>query len=407
MKSLTREVNWLGQATAQADDQALARVVRMLDGLKDRGAADQVLAMARQRLRALRPARPLGFMRVLFLPLDGVIIASPRWRRGEPQVPRSALAPLAQLVHLRLGAQAEQVAGACEGRTTANLADVAKLGQLLWPLAAQALPTASPPGWDETGLNAADYAAIAALCRPLWQHGEVLWAAMAAGPEGPSETLARAALLAVLPAGPAAVTAALASIMARAAHPGQVAMLAAQLEPQCRAAAQTALDRVLEEEPPALDLLDIATATAAAAGLAARLEDLERCSLIHGERQRRLAGLRRAADEACRERFLTGAEAQVMQPAGQLLAAATVSDGAVVQLENGARLLRSMEQVGRRLGSGPAYDKALAAMTEALVRLAPLASQDSTALRLMDLARLVEILNGPDAAMQLLAAARA
>ena len=405
MTALTREVNWLGQATAQADDQALTRVVQMLDGLKDRGAADQVLAQARERLRALRPARPLGFMRVLFLPLDGAIIASPRWRRGEAQVPRSALAPLAQLVQQRLGAQAAQLAQACEGRTTAQLAEVAQLGQQLWPVAAQALPASPPLGWAEAGLNPADYAGIAALCRPLWQHGEAVWAAMAAGPAGPPEALARAALLAVQPAGPQALGAALAGILTRAANPGRVAMLAAQLEPQCRATAQAALDRVLDQAPPQLDLLDLAGAARAAAALAARLEDLEHCALIHGERQRRLAALRRAADEACRERFLAGVEAQVMLPASRMLASGAASDAAVGQVEAGARQLRGLEQVGRRLGGGGAYDKALATLHEALARLAPMA-QGEAGLRLMDLARLVEILNGPEAAMQLLAAPR-
>jgi hypothetical protein len=402
--SLTREVNWLGKATAQADDQALARVVQMLDGLKDRGAADQVLAQARQRLRALRPARPLGFMRVLFLPLDGAIIASTRWRRGEPLVPRSALAPLAQQVQLRLGPQAEHLANICAGHTTADLAEVTRLGAALWPVAAQSLPAAVPPAWEETGLSGADYAGIAALCRPLWQQGELIWAAMAAGPEGPPEALARAALEAVVPTGPLPLAAALAALVGRAASPGQVAMLAAQLDPQCRGAAQEALDRLLDTTPPQLDLLDLAGATAAAAALVVRLDDLEGCSLIHGERQRRLAGLRRAADEACRERFLAGVEAQLMLPAGQMMAAATVSDAAVQALENGARQLRGLEQVGRRLGAGSAYDKALATMMEALGRLAPMAGAGAGDLRRMDLARTVEILCGPDAAMRMLEA---
>jgi hypothetical protein len=216
--------------------------------------------------------------------------------------------------------------------------------------------------------------------------------------------MVRAALQAVVPAGLHPLTAALAVLVGRAANPGQVAMVAAQLEPQCRAPAQEALDRILDVPPPQLDLLDLAAATAAAAALVARLEDLERCSLIHGERQRRLLGLRRAADEACRERFLAGIEAQVMGPAGQMLASGAVNDAAVQALETGARQLRALEQVGRRLGGGGAYDKAMAAMTEALARLGPIAGTGPDDLRRMDLARLVEILSGPDAAMQMLAA---
>ena len=403
MKQPAREVTWLGQAMAQADDGTLTRVVQMLDGLQDRGAADLVLAAARQRLRALRPARPLGFTRVLFLPLDGVIIASAQWRRGEALVPRSALPSLAKLVQQRLAQQAVEVVAACAGRTTSDMAEVARLGQQLWLPAAAALPALPPSDWPETGLSAADYTAIAALCRPLWQHGALLWAAIAAGPDGPPEAMARSALLAILPAGPLALAAALAAIIARAANPGQMAMLAVQLEPQCRVAAQAVLDRVLDEPLQALDLLDLSAAADAAAGLAARLDELERCTLIHGERQRRLAALRRAADEACRERFLAGMEAQIVLPTGQMLTGGAASDAAVGSLERTALQLRGLEEVGRRLGGAVAYDKALATLTETITRLAPMAGQAATDLRLMDLARLVEILCGPDAATRLLA----
>jgi hypothetical protein len=177
------------------------------------------------------------------------------------------------------------------------------------------------------------------------------------------------------------------------------------LDPQCRAQAQQALDRVLDEPLPQLDLLDLANAAAAGASLAARLQDMEGCGLIHGERQQRLAMLRRAADEACRERFLAGAEAQLVTPAGHLLAAPQVTDAEARALETDARQLRVLQEVGRRLGGAAGYDKALAALQEALTRLAPLAGGAGAAgLRRMDLARLVEILCGPEAAAQVLAA---
>src|SRR5918993_3946884 len=92
-----RAMVWLGQAVTRADDVALGRVVALLDGLKDRGEADELLARARHRLQGLRPPRPLAFTRLLFVPLDGVIVPPSKWRRGEGQVPRSALPALAAI----------------------------------------------------------------------------------------------------------------------------------------------------------------------------------------------------------------------------------------------------------------------------------------------------------------------
>jgi hypothetical protein len=395
------ELNWLSNAAARANDGALAKVVSMLDQLQQRGEADAVLATVRQRLRGLRPARPLGFTRLLFLPLDGAIVPSARWRRGEPSLPRSALPPLAAEVQRQLGAAAETVMARCEGRTTRDTAAAAEIGATLWPEAALLLPRQPPAEWQECGLTAADYTAIADLCRALWQNGPALLAAMAAGEQGPPLELAEAALQPMQAAGPQAMIAALGSVLLRAREPGRVATLAARLEPAVRPAAQAALERMVDDPLPPLDLLDTGGAVQAMEGLLARLDDLAECGLLAGERQHRVTLLRRAADEACRERFLAGAEAEVVAPAARLLAAPQVEPAAVTALEQGARELRALQQAGRRLGGAAAYDKAMEAVSTALAALAP-AARGGNALRRMDLARTVEILCGPDAAQRLL-----
>ncbi len=403
MSGMLREVTWLSQAAAQANDQALAKVVGMLDGMKDRGEADQVLAMVRQRLRAQRPARPLGFARLLFMPLDGAIVPTPRWKRGEASLPRGVLAPLAAALHRNLGDAAVSLSNACEGRTTADHQAVALVGAKLWPQVAQLLDDKPPPGWAESGVPPAEYLGIAALCRALWLHGPLLWAAMAKGAEGPPEPLALAALQAVAPAGPQAVQAAMASLLLRAANPGSLAALAARVEPQCRGAALAAVDRMLDAPVPQLDLLDLGAAAETAATMLRKLDDLAESSLVQGDRQLKLAAHRRAVDEACRERFLAGAEAALVAPAGRLLAAAQVTDAEVDALEAGARQLRNLQSAGRRLGNAPAYDRALAGLSDAMTQLAPAAS-GGAGLRRMDLARTVEILCGAEAALRVLQA---
>ena len=64
-----------------ARDEQLARVVAVVDALPARGAADTLIAPLRPRLATLRPTRPLNLTRLLFTPLDPLIVPSAEWRR--------------------------------------------------------------------------------------------------------------------------------------------------------------------------------------------------------------------------------------------------------------------------------------------------------------------------------------
>src|SRR4051794_1677345 len=227
MSGAMRELRQLGQAAAMADDASLTRLVAMLDRLPDRGEADRVLDPVRPRLRALGLPRPLGLPRLLFLPLDGAILPAAGWARGAAAVPRNALGALARAVQAALGAEGAAIAASCAPLTTADIAAIGGLGGRLWPAAATALPEAPPPGWERTGLAPGDYGTIAALCRPVWQAGPAIWAALAAAAEGPPAELARAALRAVAPAGNRPAARAPATPLPGARAPGPVAPPAA------------------------------------------------------------------------------------------------------------------------------------------------------------------------------------
>lgn len=253
----------------QADDAALGRVVALLDGMKDRGEADALLDRARHRLRQLRPSRPLAFTRLLFLPLDGAIVPPSRWRRGEGQVPRSALHALSAAVHAALGAEGEVLAAACEGRMAEDAEAVERIGRRLWPAAARVLPAAAPPEWEAAGLLAADYGEIAALCRPLWAAGPALYAVLSPLADGaPPRDLATAALGALAEAGSAPFAAGLALLMEGAPSPGQVAQAAAAAVPKFRAAAVRQAEAALDRKGPEFDLLEVSAAAEAALALA-------------------------------------------------------------------------------------------------------------------------------------------
>jgi hypothetical protein len=400
-----REVRLLAQATGSADDAALLRLVGVLDELDERGHLDSVLAPARTRLRWLRPARPLRFARLLFLPLDGAVVEPGEWRRGTPTLPRTAVLPLAGAVLAALGQAGEALAGRCLRHTTAETEAISKLGAAIWPQAAALLPEAPPARWTETGLGAADYADMVALCRPVWRAGPAIWLAIAAAPSGPPQDLVRAALSAVLPAGAAAVAATLATLLLRASAPGAVAEIAASLAPAGRTVAVQALEEVLEQPPPPFAELEPEVAAEAANDLAGRFDELATCSLLEGERQALLASSRNAADAACRASFAAASRDRLLLAVAQLSTAEAIGDAAVAALEEDARNLRILEMAGRRLGGEGAYDQVVRTMTRQLTALLTQARPDGRGLRPVDIARCIEIIAGPEAAAQALAAA--
>uniref|UniRef100_UPI0018E01F0B hypothetical protein n=1 Tax=Roseomonas rosulenta TaxID=2748667 RepID=UPI0018E01F0B len=114
----------LTHAVASASDAALARVVAVFDRMADRREADRLLDAARPRLRRLRPPRPIAFTRLLFLPLDGVIVEARAWKRADGGVPRSALPALGDAVRVAIGAAAIAIEDAFAGRSFADLAAV-------------------------------------------------------------------------------------------------------------------------------------------------------------------------------------------------------------------------------------------------------------------------------------------
>jgi hypothetical protein len=159
-------------ALANAPDAKLGRIVGMLDSLESRGAADALLAAARPRLRSLRPARPLRFTRLLSLPLEPLLVGTEAWDGTPRLIPRAALTPLGQAVQAALGEEAERIEAAALGHSMAETALVARLGGVLWPLAARAALPDPPPGWVSAGLPADTAAPIVALARVLWRRGD-------------------------------------------------------------------------------------------------------------------------------------------------------------------------------------------------------------------------------------------
>ncbi len=378
-----------------ASDDQLVRVVGLLDRLDGRGSADALIAPFRSRVAQLRPTRPLAFARLLFTPLDPLVMPGPEWSRGRLGVPRTALLPLSGQVRAELGGLVTGIDAMIRGGHTDDTALVLRAGTALWPAAAAVLERAGEPAdWSEaTGLGAAEHTAIArcaacVLAEGVWIHMQMRACAEGLGPD-PDEL--RAWLEAAMSRRPEPPGALLAVLMARL--PGAAALIGTAAAHPAHGAAPIEqaidflLDRLQAAPPHSTDPTETPTAVQRAVTLLDALEvpgPVQRPS-----RKPRVEQLRRMLDEGCRARFTQDLARQVLAPMADPAAPSEMAS-----LEGAARGLRRLEIAGRQLGSGEQYDR--------MLRIAARTVGENGPRSLVERARLVEILAGPDAALALL-----
>jgi len=398
----TPDLRALGRNLAAARDEQIMRVVAMVDGLDQRGAADVIIAPLRARLAELHPTRPLRFSRLLFLPLDPLIVPAARWRPGSATVPRTALAPLAEAVEAALGPSAGTIAGAIAGHSSVDKATIAEAGEMLWPRAG-AILSAAPAlaGWPAAGLPASSAPAIARAV------GAVLLAAvplrrLVAGAEigvvlepEPVQTI----LAGVAESGSEALAMAVAVLLAWLPEAAELLPRGASiLGPDGTTlmrlavgqAAEVLLDRLEVKggsEAVVANRLDVSGA--AVRRITTLLDALDAAG--PPERRRRLAAIRGRLEQDCRSRFARGIETGV---AGALRSmGGSPTPKGLADVEATARGLRQLEGAARRLGGGGYYDTLLLDTAAAVW-----ASPADGPLGLADKVRLIEILSGPDQA---------
>ncbi len=391
-----------------ARDEQIARVVAVVDALADRSAADALIAPLRPRLLQLRPPRPMRLARLLFLPLDPLIVPAPRWRPGDPMVPRTALAPLAELVRAS-GAVAAQVEASLVGLNCGDTQAVADAGALLWPDAAHALRDAAPPeSWSQSGLKPAEFAPIARGVAGALENAASIQRAVAEAREGLDvrPEIIDTVLNTATKRGPEAWNMTFAMLLARL--PDAATLLqriatnaAGGADPASRARAERVADAVLDGLGQHGAGGPVADAELAAVGtevrrIAALLDAVEGSSAT-SQRRRRVQELRRDLDASSRSRFEEGMASEFVAPLQEQLQAAGPID--VDGLEAAARSLRQIEAAGRRIGSAKAYDTLLQSTADQVKRL-----DERPGLSRADKVRMVEVLAGSDQAMAMLGA---
>ena len=394
------------RALIGASDPQILKIVAAVDAMIQRGPADFLIVPLRPRLAVLRPPRPLRFARLLFYPLDLLMVRAARWRPGQPLIPRSVIKPMADQVRRAMGPAVAAFGSEIAGRSTADIDVIAHSGQTLWPLAAATLTqTAVPEGWGETGLGVDSYRPLADAVAALLAEAVTL------------DRLRLDAAFGLVPAQPDAIAAMLERVdkANRAALPMLVAMLLDQLpeaadllttrhcglpDSVIRTATDEAADLLLRRlEPQGGIATRIAAGTLADAGAAAaRIASLlKHLGLIDANipRRDRLRTARRHLAAACEARFAAGLQHELLAPLSRIGVASAAAD--MDPLEAAARGLRMLETEARAAGNAATYDLLLSKATEAITadtmrgRLAP-----------TEQLRLVEILAGSDAALAII-----
>ncbi|MEO8715855.1 MAG: hypothetical protein ABI369_12655 [Acetobacteraceae bacterium] len=392
-----------------ARDEQIARVVAVVDALADRSAADALIAPLRPRLMQLRPPRPMRLARLLFLPLDPLIVPAPRWRPGDPLVPRTALTPLTNVVSAAGSAVVAQVEASLAGIVCGDTQAVADAGALLWPAAARALTDATAPeSWSESGLKLAEFAPIARGVAGALEGAPAVQRVVAEARQGLAvrPEVIDTVLEAAAKRGPEAWNLTFAMLLARLPNAAPVlqrvaANAARGTDPASRARAERVAEAVLDglEQHGAGGPVGDAELSAVGAEvrrIAALLEAIDGPGATT-QRRRRVQELRHALDASSRTRFQEGIASEFVAPLREQLEAAGPID--VDGLEGAARTLRKIETAGRRIGSAKAYDTLLRSTAQDVMRL-----DERPGLSLADKVRMVEVLAGPDEAMAMLGA---
>lgn len=409
--STIKPIREMRRSLARARDEQLTRVVALVDNLQKRGAADELLAPLRARIAELRPARPLNFSRLLFVPLDPLIVPAPRWSAASPSIPRTAIATISRVVEQQLGPAAQPIQEVIAGRFADDVDAVAAGGALLWPAAANILKQAPmPTDWPAAGLPPASYAQLATSIAFLLEHALTVQRLVddterdrPAAPETIQTLFAASAN--VSPWARAMLVALLLARLPRTELLREVLYRSASLSKEGgRAVLDCAVNFVLEglETRGGAEGPFAGIELSAASGEVGRLATLLDQLALHAanpDRRRRVEELRRGIDESCRHRFEKGLAHELLEP---LKALPEDADPMVLAtFEETARDLRRLEFAARQVTDTSAYEPLLRRTAQAIKQ-----QGDSPALTLADRVRLVELLVGSEQALAMLKAAR-
>ena len=402
-RSRTRANRAIANQMEVASDEALTKIVAVVDGLGNPEMRLRILGPSLHRLKRLRPPRLVSLVRLLFLPLSGALMDTAKWEQLKGRIPRSAIKPFMDTLNPVLKPKVEIFDQQLRGKTFDDAELVGQVGRELWHIAADAGPRLrSSPFWKNAGLAPADIDTMASLALGLWQHGGEIWNAMqeAAG-QGRPEVL-RAALLAPAKEGRAVFSAALEAVLQRAPRPSIFAALLQDMPAQISDIFENLLMQYAGNALEELSEIDLAAGAQLSAEIGALIKALEDWHMTTRRLDaKELFAHRRVLDQYCLATYREVVSVHVIQA---LLAVHSGQSATLPEIEAMAKIARSLEETGKHFGAPQGYDAMQeefhTQMENALRDHAPMAAFAN------EIARIREILIGRDAADRFLLRAR-
>jgi hypothetical protein len=388
------EARTLGAMIETTSDQALNKIVRLVDRLGNPEIHARLLGPSLRRLKRLRPPRPASLMRLLFMPLAGALVDPMHWRRTEGRIPRSTLVPLFEALSPILGSQLDVASAQLRGANLEDEALVERIGRRLWEAASLAVPRLHhDASWTQLGFGPFDFRNMTALAGALWRHAGPLWEGLQqlAGDCQP-ETLT-AALIGPANEGNLVFAAAMNTLLQRAAHPSNFICLLQDLPIVVSPVVEDILNKWVSATLPELVEEDFATGAFLALEISLVVLALEELPRITARTDlKELISHRRNLDQFCSTTYREVVSAHVIQ--GLLELPTEDSDG-FDEIERMARIARGLEDAGRRFGSAKPYEDLQDEFrTQMEKRLKGTAVSDVV---VMEVARIKDILIGPEA----------
>ena len=389
------ETRALGGMIEVASDAALAKIVALVDRLGKPDMHEALLGSSLRRLKHLRPARPANLMRLLFIPLAGALVDPLHWRRTEPRIPRSALAPFLEGLTPILGSHVEVIMSQLRDASLDNEKLVDRAGKQLWEAAALAVPRLHyGDTWSKLGFGRSDFDTITALAGSLWRHAGPLWDGLKQVAGACQSEGLRMALIGPANENNSVFSASLITLLQRAAYPSNFVSLFQELPVLVTPVVENILNNWVIETLPDLWEEDFATGAhlAREVGMVIlALEDLPRVTARTDAKE--LVSHRRNLDQFCSAAYREVVLVHVTQALFELPAEDT---GGFDQIESMARIGRSLEDAGRRFGSPKPYEDLQDEFRAQMEKY--LKEKPRSAVGAIEVARVKDILIGQEAA---------
>jgi hypothetical protein len=393
------ETRALGGMIETASDKALSKIVSVVDKIGNPELHERLLGPSLRRLKRLRPTRPASLMRVLFMPLSGALIDPLHWRRAEGLIPRSALEPLLNSLSQELAPQFDAISLQLRSGSLEDEKLIDQVGRHLWQLAGNVVPRLRHgASWSKVGFGQSDFSAITALAEALWRHAGPLWNGMQQVTGVCQPAALRASLIGPANEGNLVFAAALNTLMQRAAHPASFVTLLKDLPTQSVPVVEDVLNKWVSATLPELMEEDFASSARLAQQIGiviSALEELPRLTAKADAKQ--IVSHRRNLDQFCRTSYREVVSIHVIQALLELLPDDTES---LEQIEQMARIARSLEDTGRRFGSPKIYEDL---QDDFRAQMEKRQKEDGGVnITAMEMARIEEIMLGQEAAERFL-----